>query len=99
MCNELGLGKACRPKVENACSDQFGVTDHNRPVELDVYLIHINFDLIDDQNKRNRFQSIPTKLQLPKEDVDALIDIAPELMQEEPEFLHLLNDLGARFIN
>jgi hypothetical protein len=34
---------------------------------------------------------------LSKEDVDALIDIAPELLREEPEFQALLDDLGAEF--
>ena len=57
-----------------------------------------NFDLIEDHDRR-RFHSIPTTLQLPKEDVDALINLAPELMNEEPEFLRLLNDLEASVID
>ncbi len=40
--------------------------------------------------------SIPTKLELPREDVDLLIDVAPELLHEDPDFHLLLQDLDAR---
>lgn len=98
-CTKLGLEQACRQMVEKNCFDRFSVTDDNRPLELDIYLIHISFDLIEDDDLRERFQSIPTKLQLPKEDIDALIDIAPELLNEETEFRHLLKDLDARVVD
>ena len=49
------------------------------PGDFSVYLIHISFELIKDDTRRVRFQSIPTRLQLPKEDVDMLIGVAPEL--------------------
>lgn len=96
VCTSLDLGEACQRQVRISCFDRLSVTDDKRPAELDIYLVHISFDLIEDQEKRERFQSIPTTLQLPPEEVDALIEIAPELMNEEPEFLHLLKDLNAR---
>lgn len=95
-CAELELGGACRQQVENSCFEAFSVTDSSRPNDLDFYLVHISFELIDDPTSRERFQSIPTTLQLPREDVDALIEIAPVLMQDEPEFRHLVEDLDAR---
>ena len=52
-----------------------------------------------DQTRRERFQSIPTKLELPHKDVDLLIDVASELLNEDPEFHHLLQDLGAHVID
>ena len=64
---------------------------------LDIYLVHLNFALIDDAERRKRFQTIPTTLQLSKEDVDALVNVAPELLRAEPEFQTLLDDLGAEF--
>jgi NTE family protein len=92
---DLDLDEAGRQEAEDDCFSKFGVSDDNRPVDLDTYLVHINFDLIENLEERERFQLIPTSLQLPKEEIDALIDIAPKLMHEEPEFLHLLKDLGA----
>ena len=58
--------------------------------------MHVSFDLIPDQSRRERFQSIPTSLQLPDEDIDQLIEVAPELLNENPEFGALLRKLGAR---
>jgi hypothetical protein len=92
---DLDLDEAGRKEAEEDCFAKFGVSDDDRPVDLDIYLVHISFDLLEDIEERERFQYIPTTLQLPKEDIDALVDIAPKLMHEEPEFLHLLKDLGA----
>lgn len=92
---DLDLDDAGRQEAEDDCFTKFGASDDDRPLDLDIYLVHINFDLIENLEERERFQLIPTSLQLPKEDVDALVDIAPKLMHEEPEFLHLLKDLGA----
>jgi len=94
LTTDLKLDNAGKQQAEDDCFEKFGVTDDDRPIELDIYLVHISFDLIEDPERRERFESMPTSLQLPKEDVDDLIEIAPELMHEEPEFLHLLKDLG-----
>ena len=98
LCADLKLGNDCQARVVSSCFEKFGVDDRNRPLELDIYLMHISFELIDDETKRTQFQSIPTTLQLPQEDINMLIDIAPELMNEAPEFHHLLQDLDARII-
>ena len=98
LCSDTKLDDNCQARVVSSCFERFGVSDQNRPVELDIYLMHISFELIDDAAKRTQFQSIPTTLQLPQEDVNMLIDIAPELMNEAPEFHHLLQDLDARVV-
>ena len=98
LCAELNTVPGCQRKTRNSCHEKFEVTDEYRPVQLDIYLMHISFELIHDDKKRTDFQSIPTTLQLPKEDVDKLIEIAPELMNESPEFHHLMQDLDARVV-
>ena len=96
MCAEQA-GDSCRQRIETSCHEEFGVTDDDGLPALDIYLVHLSFDLIDDVERRKRFETIPTTLQLSKEDVDALIDIAPELLRQDPEFQKLLEDLGAEF--
>lgn len=99
VCTEVNLGEGCYEKVADDCFEKFNVSDSKRPLDLDIYIIHIDFELIDDQARREWFQSIPTKLQLPKEDIDLLINVAPKLINEEPEFYHLVQDLDARIVN
>jgi len=96
LCAQVEIGAACHERVSGSCLDQFGITDINTPPELGIYLVHVSFELIEDEAKRQRFQTIPTKLELPREDIDQLIEVAPELLNEEPEFHALIRDLGAR---
>jgi NTE family protein len=95
MCADQQSSVSCQERVKTSCFEEFGVTADRGPPDLDIYLVHLSFDLIDDREWRKRFETIPTKLELSKQDVDALIDIAPELLQQEPEFQILLHDLGA----
>jgi len=98
MCANEQANESCRQRIETSCYEEFGVTDDGGPPALDIYQVHLSFDLIDDVERRKRFETIPTTLQLSKEDVDALIDIAPELLRKEPEFQALLQDLDAEYI-
>lgn len=97
-CMNLAGMKSCHSSARSSCYAELQVADDTRPTELDIYIIHISFDLIDDQQRRYRYQSIPTALQLPREDVDALIEVIPELTMEDPEFRHLLQDLKAEVV-
>ena len=97
MCADQAANDSCRQRIEMSCFKEFGVSDDGGPPALDIYLIHISFNLIEDRKRRERFETIPTKLELSREDVDALIDVAPELLREEPEFQLLLNDLNAEY--
>ncbi len=94
-CEQVEMDAGCYEKVSSSCLIKFGITDANQLREFEIYLIHVSFELIEDQARRERFQSIPTKLELPQEEVDLLIDVAPELLNEDPEFRSLLQDLGA----
>ena len=95
LCEQVELGAACYDKVSASCISTFSNTDAIRSVEFDMYLVHVSFEAIEDQARRERFQTIPTKLELPREDVDRLIEVAPELLYDDPEFQSLLQDLGA----
>jgi len=96
LCDQEDQGAACEEKVFGSCLEKFGVTDDSPAPGSGIYLVHVSFELIDDQARRESFQTIPTSLQLPRADIDRLIDVAPELMNEDPEFHTLLRDLGAR---
>ncbi len=99
VCKQVEIGEGCYERVSNSCFFELGVTADKQPMELDIYLIHVSFESIDDRVRREKFQSIPTKLELPREDVDLLIDIAPELLHEDPDFHQLLQDLDARIVD
>lgn len=97
MCKSKVEAEACHKEVRTSCFAEFGVSDDNYPQDLDIYLVHLSFDLIDDEQRREYFEKIPTKLQLPQDDIDALVGLGPELLHEEPEFRHLVMDLGADY--
>lgn len=62
--------------------------------EIDPYVIEINFEAIDDPERRTYFLTLPTSFALSREQVDALIQIGPELLRAEPEFKELMQSLG-----
>ncbi len=93
-CSEFGSGESCEKTVTNNCYEKFGVTDDVRPPDIKLYLLHVSFESLDDDARREQFQSIPTTLQLPRETVDQLIDVAPDLVNEIPDFHRLVEDLN-----
>jgi len=95
LCEQVELGAGCYEKVSSSCLNTFKVVEDDPTAEFEIYLLHVSFELIEDQAKRERFQSIRTTLELPREDVDMLIEVVPELLHEDPEFHSLLQDLGA----
>jgi len=96
LCEQVAMGADCLETVSGSCAAGFGVSGDKQSLEFDIYLIHVSFASIEDRARRESFQSIPTTLQLPPEQIDSLIAIAPELLHEDPEFSHLLRDLGAQ---
>lgn len=58
-------------------------------------MLHVSFESIKDQARREKFQGIPTKLELPRETVDELIDVGPELVNAIPDFHRLVEDLDS----
>jgi NTE family protein len=99
LCEQVDMGEGCYEKVSRSCFNSFGVGGAKRPLEFNIYLVHVSFESLEDQSRRERFQAIPTKLELPQTDIDMLIEIAPELLHEDPEFNHLLEDLDARIVD
>ena len=93
-CSELASGESCPQTVTDNCYQKFGVTEDVRPPDIRLYLLHVSFESLDDEARREQFQSIPTSLQLPRETVDKLIEVAPELVNEIPDFHRLVSDLG-----
>jgi len=68
----------------------------DRPVE--PYFILLDFDGIQDPERRSVLNYIPTSFHLSDEQVDLLIDAGGELLRTNPEFQRLLYDLGKGWI-
>ncbi len=62
--------------------------------EIDPYVIEVNFEAIPDPERRKYFLTLPTSFTLSRDQVDALIQIGPELLRAEPEFKELMRSLG-----
>ncbi|MDH3671032.1 MAG: patatin-like phospholipase family protein [Gammaproteobacteria bacterium] len=99
ICAQRSNRNKCRREVTGSCFQAFRVTDADRPPNLDLYMVHVSFESVDDGSRRRRLQTIPTTLQLPKEDVDLLIESAPELVNQAPDFQRLMRDLAARVVH
>jgi len=99
VCSKANVDPGCFETVSTSCLEAFGMEADKQTFEPDIHLLHVSFELLEDPSKRQQFQSIPTKLELPRETVDSLIDVAPRLLQQDPEFHVLLEELGARIVD
>lgn len=61
--------------------------------DYDAYFIPINFEDLKDKSLRARVEAMPSRLSLPKKDVDDLREAAGELLRASPEFHKLMQDL------
>ena len=68
------------------------MSTEDRPVE--PYFILLDFDGIQDPERRSALNQIPTSFSVSDEQVDLLIDAGGELLRTNPEYQRLLNDLG-----
>ena len=66
------------------------------PRQPETYLIRVDFDAINDRDCRIGFQNIDTSWTLPDQEIDAVIEVAGSLLQQDPDFQRLVADLGAR---
>jgi NTE family protein len=62
--------------------------------KIEFYPIDVSFERIADPEWRRRFMSMPTSFVLPADDVDALREVAGELLRENRIFQKLVRDLG-----
>ena len=65
-----------------------------KPIEF--YIVHVAFDALPDQEERDYFNSIPTSLYLPKEQVDRLREAAAEILYCDKDFQKLVKDMGGK---
>ena len=63
--------------------------------ERRAYLALVTFDNLKDPAERRYFKGVKTRLQLPKEQVDRVREVAGRLLREAPAFQRLLADLKA----
>lgn len=77
------------------CLEEAVATKNDEPVSARLYNVHMRFDAITNADEQLRLEAIPTRLQLPKEDVDLLITAASRLLTESDEYQRILDDLGA----
>lgn len=75
------------PKVE--------LPDSGLP-EVEYYFIPVSFDLIAEDERREFFQDLPTRLTVPEKDVDKLIDVGAELLRNSREFQRLVAGLDGQ---
>lgn len=60
-----------------------------------TYLVQVTFDNLKDPAERRYFNQVKTRLQLPKDQVDKVREVAGRLLREAPAFQRLLADLRA----
>lgn len=62
--------------------------------EVDSYVIEVNFEAIQDVDRKKYFLRLPTTFSLEKDEIQALLSIGPELLTQSPEFIQLMNSLA-----
>jgi NTE family protein len=62
--------------------------------KIEFYPIDVSFERIADPERKRRFMSLPTSFVLPDADVDALREVAGELLRENRVYRQLVQDLG-----
>jgi NTE family protein len=87
--------KDCEATHRTQCRATFYPPDTDRPVHPKLYRIHVRFRSIKDPELRAQLESTPTRLQLPRRDVDALIHAGNELLRSSEAYQTLLRDLEA----
>jgi len=87
-------GASCRAGKVSLCREKFEIPE-KALVQLDLYLSHVRFEAARDETIWQQLNALPTRLQLPREQVDFLIDQGPELLQKSPDFRRLVADLKA----
>ena len=61
--------------------------------ERHAYFAQVTFENLKDPAERLYFKQVKTRLQLPKEQIDKVREVAGRLLREAPAFQRLLNDL------
>src|SRR5215470_14423323 len=72
--------------------DKLGAWEAGNP-ERPAYFAQVTFENLKDPAERAYFNQVKTRLQLPKEQVDKVREVAGRLLREAPAFQRLLSDL------
>jgi predicted acylesterase/phospholipase RssA len=92
LCDELVKGE----KERKACYDRFVAPGRGiQPPLPEFYLIHVRFSKAQSEHLFNQLAYIATDLQLPRKEVDLVVQNAGELLERSSEYQRLLKDLGA----
>jgi hypothetical protein len=62
--------------------------------DIDPFVIEINFEAIQDVQRRRYYLTLPTSFSLEKEQVQALIEIGPQLLEQSTEFRGFIQSIG-----
>ncbi len=63
--------------------------------KIELNVLDVSFDTIRDPEQREYFMNLPTSFSLPEEAVDALRDVAGELLRQSPLYQQLPNRFNA----
>ncbi len=85
---------SCHQDRQQQCYVDLNATDAYRPRIPKYYEIHVQFEALKDP-ERAALQSIPTALQLPKEDVQQLEQAGATILDQSRVYQELLADLRA----
>ncbi len=85
----------CTARRRRACETHLNAGEAFRVPKPELYEVHVRFDAIADASVREQLQGVGTRLQLPRTQVDLLIEWARKLLRSSPEYVRLLADLHA----
>lgn len=86
--------EACQQKLDQRCPGGPRLPTLSKLV--DPYVVEVNFEAIPEEKRRSFFLNLPTNFALTPNQVQALIDVAQELLDRSPEFRRLLDAVGHR---
>jgi len=75
------------------CRVDMHVTDADRPPHPELFLVHVRFEAIPDDDARHRLESVSTRLQLPSEQVDELVEWGYRLLIDSDVYADLVSRL------
>lgn len=94
LCDGTRNPFACEAERRTQCYEKENASDQYRPPHPKLYLIHVRFEAIPDEAVKQQLKRIGTRLQLPKDEVDALVLWARWLLRDAQRYRDLLQDLG-----
>jgi NTE family protein len=62
--------------------------------DIDPFVIEVNFEAVQDVQRRRYYLTMPTSFSLEKEQVQALIDIGQQLLEQSTEFRGFIQSIG-----